>query len=162
MKSIFPALAIVVSLFSSNAHAIDVADNDSIETFVTESYPRISSFNPMQDRDQLKERVRFFATQDAFDTYLQSKDADGTMEVVYDKGGIVFNEIVSKVSVYDRKNGDWKAEFIVRNKKLGQEDETVECQSVAIGLSSLPLAPGSFAVGITSIETKPSKIKCGG
>lgn len=160
MKSVIPGLVIAAALFSSNAYAIDVADADSLQTFVTEAYPRISSFNPVQDPELLKERVRFFATQEAFDSYLKSKTDDGTMEVVYGKGAIVLDEIVSKVSVYDRRDGDWKAEFVARHKSFGDQEETAECVSVTVELVSLPLAPGSFAAGITSISTKPAKVKC--
>jgi hypothetical protein len=143
----------------ANANAIEVADIDSIRSFVSEVYPDIVASNPAQDPEAISERVRFFATQEAFDTYTTQKTEDGTLSPVYEKGTMVLDKIVGKVSVYDRTGGDWKAEFTALHKSF-LDDETAECLAVTVDLVSLPLAPGSFAAGITSISAKPPRINC--
>lgn len=163
MKPILPALAIAASLLATCAtagEAVDVADSGTVQEFVQSAYPRITNLTPMQPPETFETRVRWFASDEAFQTYRSALNSDGTADFVYGKGGMVMDDIISKVSVYDRKFGDWKAEFVARHKKFGGDTETVECFSVTVMLSALPVAAGTNAVGIVSIEKKPSKVTC--
>ncbi|MDW9481176.1 hypothetical protein GOB57_21255 [Sinorhizobium meliloti] len=160
MKLITLAAPLVVMLHSAPALAFDTADEDTIRSFVESAYPRIASLSPLQEQDALATRIRYFATEKAFREFTESKKADGTHEFVYERGGFAVDEIISKVSVMGHGDGEWRAEFVARHKTLGQDVEKAECLSVRVALKSLPLAPGSYPVGIDSITSKPSKVKC--
>lgn len=160
MKPIIIVAPLVAMLFSAPAFAFDTADDQTVKAFIETAYPRINSFSPMQDEDALATRIRYFATEKAFQDFTDSKTADGTHEFVFERGGFVMDDIISKVSVMGRGEGEWQAEFIARHKSLGEGVEKAECISVNVSLKELPLAPGMYPVGIESITTKPSKVKC--
>ena len=159
MKSVTPAMLVAATLFSGAAFAAD-SDPDMIAAFVKEAYPRITSYAPMQKPGTLKSRLRLFSTQEAFDTYNESRNADGTLDFVFSKGGMVMDDIISKISVYDRKRGEWKAEFVARHKSLGPGVEEAECISVTVIVQELPLVAGMGEAGIESVESRPSKVTC--
>lgn len=160
MKPIVLVAPLVAMLFSAPAFAFDTADDETVKAFIETAYPRINSLSPMQEKDALATRVRYFATEKAFQDFTESKKADGTHEFVFERGGFVMDDIISKVSVMGRGQGEWQAEFIARHKTLGQDVEKTDCISVKVSLKELPLAPGMNPVGIESITTKPSKVKC--
>ena len=160
MKPIILVAPLVAMLATSPALAFDTADVDTVRSFVEAAYPRITSLSPMQDEESLGTRLRYFSTVDAFHQFSDARKADGTHDFVFGSGGMVMDDIISKVSVMDRGKGEWQAEFIARHKSLGADVEKSECLSVRIGLRELPLAAGTNPVGIESITSKPSKVKC--
>lgn len=160
MKLIILVAPLVAMLAASPALAFDTADSDTVKSFVETTYPRIASLSPMQEEESLGTRLRYFATENAFNQFSEARKADGTLDFVFGSGGMIMGDIISKVSVTDRGKGEWQAEFIARHKSLGADVEKVECLSVRIGLRELPLAAGTNPVGIESITSKPSKVKC--
>jgi hypothetical protein len=160
MKPIILVAPLVALLFSAPALAFDTADEETVKSFIETAYPRINSFSPMQESDALATRIRYFATDKAFQDFSASKKADGTHEFVFERGGMVLDDIISKISVTGRGEGEWQAEFVARHKSIGQDVETAECLTVKVALIELPLAPGLNPVGIEGITTKPSKVKC--
>ncbi|MCV9964629.1 hypothetical protein OIU34_22315 [Pararhizobium sp. BT-229] len=160
MKPIVLVAPFVAMLAASPALAFDTADSDTIKNFVETAYPRITSLSPMQEQEGLGTCVRYFATEDAFRKFSDALKADGSIDFVYRDGGMTIDDIISKVSVMDRGKGEWQAEFIARHRTLGPDAEKAECLAVRIVLRELPLAPGMNPVGIETITSKPSKVKC--
>ncbi|MCZ7860766.1 hypothetical protein O9X98_05050 [Agrobacterium salinitolerans] len=160
MKPIIIVAPLVAMLISAPALAFDTADDETVKAFIETAYPRINSFSPMQEKEALATRIRYFATEKAFADFNEAKKADGTHEFVFERGGFAMDDIISKVSVFGRGEGAWQAEFIARHKSVGQDVEKAECISVRVALKELPLAAGMYPVGIESITTKPSKVKC--
>lgn len=160
MKPIILVAPLIAMLAASPALAFDTADSNTIKSFVETAYPRITSLSPMQEQESLRTRMRYFATEDAFRKFSDTLKADGSVDFVYRDGGMVMDEILSKISVMDRGKGEWQAEFIARHKTFGPDVEKAECLSIRIGLRELPVAPGMNPVGIETITSKPSKVKC--
>ncbi|MCS4088957.1 hypothetical protein [Rhizobium sp. BK176] len=159
MKTVLAA-SLLAMLISVPALAQDKTEADAVKDFVEFAYPRITTFEPSQGDPALQKRIRYFADEKALSAYVDAKTADGTIALVFGKGGQAIDDIISKVSVSDRGNGDWQADFIARHKSLGPGVEDAECISVRLGLKAMPLGPGISPVAIDTVTTKPSKVKC--
>jgi hypothetical protein len=154
------AAPLLAMLFSVPTQAQDTPEADAVKDFVEFAYPRVTTFDPSQADPALLKRIRYFANEAALSSYVSAKTADGTIGLVFGKGGQAVDDIISKVSVSDRGKGDWQADFIARHKSLGPGVEDAECISVRLTLKEMPLAPGMSPVAIDTITTKPSKVKC--
>lgn len=159
MKTVLAA-PFLAMLLSVPVLAQDTTEADAVRGFVETAYPRITTFEPSQGDPALQKRVRYFASEKSLSAYVDAKTADGTIALVFGKGGQAVDDIISKVSVSKRGNGDWQADFIARHKSLGPGVEDVECISVRLGLKEMPLGPGINPVAIDTITTRPSKVKC--
>jgi hypothetical protein len=160
MKPIIPVVALISVLTGSPAVAFDTADVDTVTNFVETTYPRITSLSPMQEEEALATRLRHFATEDNFRQFSATRKEDGTLDFVFRDGGMVVNNIVSKVSVTEKGKGEWQAEFIARHKRIGSDSEDTKCLAVKVSLRELALAPGTTPLGIENITSKPSTVKC--
>jgi hypothetical protein len=123
------------------------------------AFVRLNSLDPGDPAGQLAKRVGFFASRDAFERYMVQA-RKGTAFRIVSAGGMALYDTVTAPIVRKLEQGKWQVETVVREKTLEGENDSLGCISVTQVLSELPPAPGVNEVGIETVVTKPSKIKC--
>lgn len=131
---------------------------ESVRNFAVTAYKAVFSFGPSTTTDLLGDNARYFSDIEAYQSYRQSLEADGTLTTLTTLGATLSSEPIGEPDA-EALNADlsvWKASFKVKETTADRKGLTDRCLLVETTVSAEGYPPLGDSYSLKAISTKPA------